>query len=179
MFFTSDNHFFHTRIKEFCPKTRLGDTVQEMNELMIKAYNDRVGYSDVAYFLGDFSFGQAKETKDILSRLNGEKHLILGNHDKVIRGDMSIQRMFASVQEYKEVVVSKTRFCLFHYPIAEHNQCHRGSVNLHGHTHGNYQSEYKVLDVGIDNRPQADMAPWYVDEILQVMSTRKTKTHDK
>jgi hypothetical protein len=42
---------------------------------------------------------------------------------------------------------------MFHYPIAEFNQQHRGAVHFHGHLHGNPSGieEYRVLDVGMDS----------------------------
>lgn len=179
MFFVSDNHFFHKNIQKFCPNTRRGADVLEMNELMIQAHNDRVGRGDIVFFLGDFSFGQAKETKEVISRLNGQKHLIYGNHDKVIKGDVSIQKMFVTVQDYKETSWDKTKICLFHFPMREWNQCHRGSIHLFGHVHGSMDSQIwgKSMDVGIDTRPNADMAPWHVEEIMAIMQNRSPITH--
>lgn len=177
MWFSSDHHFFHKNIMKFCPNTRVGTSTEEMNELLIAAHNSCVDYGDEVFFLGDFSFGTAQETKSIVARLNGKKHLIYGNHDKVIQSDMSIQRMFDSIQHYKELTYSKIKLCLFHYPIAEWNQCARGSIQLHGHTHGNYQSEFRVFDVGIDNRSDRLMKPWHADEIINLMSKRANMSH--
>lgn len=42
IFFTSDNHFYHKNIRKFCPETRKGETVEEMNELMIQKWNETV-----------------------------------------------------------------------------------------------------------------------------------------
>lgn len=104
---------------------------------MIEAHNEVVRKNDLVYFLSDFSFGTAQQTLEIVSRLNGTKHLIYGNHDKVIRGDASIQRKFVTVQDYKKVSVDRINAVLFHFPMREWEQCHRGYYHLHGHTHGN------------------------------------------
>jgi calcineurin-like phosphoesterase family protein len=41
---------------------------------------------------------------------------------------------------------------MFHYPIAEFDQMHRGAVHFHGHLHGGKSGleRYRVLDVGMD-----------------------------
>jgi calcineurin-like phosphoesterase family protein len=42
---------------------------------------------------------------------------------------------------------------MFHYPIAEWNQMHRGAVHFHGHLHGTPSGieNYRALDVGMDS----------------------------
>ena len=53
--------------------------------MLIKNINDRVEKNDTLWILGDFGFGEtAKKTgylEDVFDRLNGEKHLVIGNHD--------------------------------------------------------------------------------------------------
>jgi hypothetical protein len=41
---------------------------------------------------------------------------------------------------------------MFHYPIAEWDQMHRGSVHFHGHLHGNVSGmeKYRCRDMGMD-----------------------------
>lgn len=179
MFFVSDNHYFHRNIQKFCPDTRRGSDVLEMNELMIQAHNERVGRNDVVFFLGDFSFGQAKETKEVLLRLNGQKHFIIGNHDKVMISDASIREMFVTFQHYKETSWNKIKICMFHFPMREWNHCHYGSIHLFGHVHGSLDDQPwgKSMDVGIDSRPSGDMAPWHIDEIIQKLKDRPDITH--
>lgn len=179
VWFTSDNHFWHKNIKKFCPNTRQGETVEEMNELMIEAHNSVVGRNDVVFFLGDFSFTDAQRTKEIIGRLNGQKHLIFGNHDKVIRGDKSIQNMFVSVQDYKRTSIDKQSIILLHYPMREWESMHHGSVHLFGHVHGNlmHKPHGRSMDVGIDTRPNGDMKPWHWDEIWAIMKDKPVLEH--
>lgn len=176
-FFVSDNHFFHKNIQRYCPKTRFGKDVEEMNELMIAAHNAKVPENGTVYFLGDFSFGTAEQTQGVIRRLNGHKHLIYGNHDKIIKNDHVAQRMFESVQDYKEINVEKTRVILFHFPMREWNQMHRGSYHLFGHVHGGFdhQPHGRSMDVGIDTR--TDMAPWSWEEVHRVISKREVLRH--
>lgn len=174
-FFTADNHFFHKRIQAICPNTRRGDSLEEMHELMIDRWNNTVGKYDTVEMLGDFSFGKAEATLNILQRLNGVKHLIKGNHDHWITN--VTQSHFASINDYKEYKYDGQFIVLCHYPIAEWNKCHRGSYHLHGHTHGSYQAEGRILDVGIDNRISNDMDLWEWSEIVDYMAERPITTH--
>ena len=86
-YFTSDLHFSHKNIAKFCPQFRPFDNVEEMDEF----FNPNHGMKpltpeDTVYNLGDFSFAQDhKQIERVLSRLNGQHHLIYGNHDHVIR----------------------------------------------------------------------------------------------
>lgn len=148
-----------------------------MTELMIEAHNKKVSPSSTVYFLGDFSFGDAQQTKSVISRMNGHKHLIYGNHDKVILGDLSIQNMFESVQFYKVINLSGKRIVGFHFPMREWDQMHRGAYHLFGHVHGGLDAEPwgRSMDVGIDTR--TDMAPWSFEEIDAILSKREILEH--
>ena len=66
---------------------------------------------------------------------------------------------------------------MMHYPIYRWNRQQHGSIHLHGHTHGSYQGEEKILDVGIDNRPNCDMGLWELEEILDFMINRPVLRH--
>ena len=59
-------------------------SVEEMNEYMIKKWNNKVRPQDEIVILGDFSMGKGVETNELLDRLNGIKFLIEGNHDKYL-----------------------------------------------------------------------------------------------
>lgn len=58
-----------------------------MNEDLIKRWNMRVTDSDDVYIVGDmfFKYKDISEVKSVLTRLNGKKHLIKGNHDKFLK----------------------------------------------------------------------------------------------
>lgn len=173
--FTSDNHFFHRGILRFCPETRQGTTAEEMNELMIEKWNSQVGEKDTVYTLGDFSFGNANETEDILRRLNGRKHLIKGNHDHWIDGRTRVY--FESISDYKEIQIDKKKVVMFHYPIYEWNKMHYGSYHLFGHVHGGATVPGRAIDVGIDARPQKDMGLWTWEELDAILAARELRKH--
>lgn len=101
IYFTSDTHYFHKNVITYC--NRPYESLEQMHEKLIENYNSVVGPNDECYILGDFSFGNAGNTEEIVKRLNGKKHLILGNHDG------------HSATRYKamgfESVVNNQKFC--------------------------------------------------------------------
>ena len=167
IWFTSDTHYFHTNILKHANRAYL--CVEDMNEDLIKRYNEVVKPKDTVYHLGDFSFGNKKDTASVIRRLNGTIHLILGNHDKVIKG--SIKDMFESVSHYKEIKgPDKRKIILCHYAFRVWNGSHRGAWNLHGHSHGTLEDlGIKQIDVGVDVH---DMYPISMEEIEVEMSKR-------
>jgi len=58
------------------------DSVNFMNYTMIKKWNSIVKPEDIIYHLGDFAYYSKIDAKHLVSKLNGYKVLILGNHDK-------------------------------------------------------------------------------------------------
>jgi calcineurin-like phosphoesterase family protein len=57
--------------------------VEEMNEVMIEKWNNRVNKNDLVYHIGDVGFFKsAQQMQDTMSLLNGRKILIKGNHDR-------------------------------------------------------------------------------------------------
>ena len=146
-FVTSDLHFFHKNILKFCNDSRPYENVEDMNEGIISHWNSIVGENDVVLHLGDFSFKGKEATEEILERLNGHIVFILGNHCKVLRS--SIKGL--TTYDYLEFRFNGVKVCCSHYPFASWNQQGRGSVMLHGHTHGSYQGDGRIVDVGFDN----------------------------
>lgn len=89
-FFTSDTHFGHKRIIELC--NRPYADVEDMNENLIKNWNDTVAPDDEVFHLGDVALGPWSEWDGLLSRLNGHITLVIGNHDRVFAGEKQKQR---------------------------------------------------------------------------------------
>lgn len=176
-YFTSDAHYFHKRIMEICPHTRKGNDLEEMHELMIEVWNRTVKPHDTVDILGDFSFGTPAKTITILQRLNGHKNLVIGNHDHWINDETKL--FFNEILPYKAVKIDGRFIVMCHYPIARFDRMAYGAYHLHGHTHGDYTVEGRVLDVGIDARPQKDMGLWHFDEIVEHMEPLKYTGHHK
>ena len=148
-------HFGHKNIMSFCPVTRarFRNDVDYMNEAMVKEWNDIVQPEDAVYVLGDVAFCNAEKATEYMRRLNGSKILIEGNHDVKLLKHQSFRDCFESIHSYLKVVYDKTNVIMFHYPIAEWDQMHRGAVHLHGHLHGGTSGleAYRARDVGMDS----------------------------
>lgn len=79
VFIISDTHFGHENIIKYC--NRPFASVEEMDQIMIKRWNETVSNNDIVIHLGDFSFYGKDKTREIIQKLNGKKILIMGNHD--------------------------------------------------------------------------------------------------
>ena len=148
IFFTSDIHFFHKSVIDF--ERRPFDNTDEMNAVIIKRWNRTVAAKDTVYILGDVSFGTREETTKIIQKLNGNKCLVLGNHDKL---NMAQKKLFGWVKHYYKLRVDKHRFILFHYPIFAWEGKEKGYYHLHGHVHTNSHHDVQVvnkINVGMD-----------------------------
>lgn len=102
VFFTSDTHFCHSRVIAY--SDRPFADVAQMNEALVRNWNAVVPKDGIVFHLGDFCFG----TKKVLDQLNGQIHLILGNHDmRECRRDFMSR--FASVQMERMIEVGDRR----------------------------------------------------------------------
>ena len=139
---------------------------EDVNEALIANWNARVGRNDRLYHLGDFSFLNRARTEEVVSRLNGQLHVIRGNHDRTLE---SLQGRFASFQQYKEIRVGTQRLVLFHFPILSWHHANRGAWHLHGHCHGNLAEDPAIprMDVGVDC---TGFAPIAFDEVAEHLS---------
>lgn len=160
VWFTSDTHFWHGNIIRFC--NRPFETIEKMNEELIRRWNETVPADGVVFHLGDFTFGGAKEWNEILSRLNGKIYLILGNHDMKQRRQGFMKR-FEYVTQQMTIRVGSQTIILNHNPFLTYGGCYRNTWQLFGHVHsgpladkGKDLTRLQVLfprqyDVGVDN----------------------------
>jgi calcineurin-like phosphoesterase family protein len=179
IYFTSDQHYYHKNICKFAD--RPFSDVDEMNEALIKAHNQTVSPQDTVWMTGDFAFSNITNVKSILRRLNGKKHLVLGNHDKQIRNhsELVTDGLLESIQDYREVNVGKQSIVLFHYGMRVWNKSHHGSWHLYGHSHGSLPPHGLSMDVGVDSKSITDeYRPYSFDEIKRFMDGRKTEVVD-
>lgn len=150
-FITSDLHFSHKNIIKYFPESRPYSSTDEMNEDIITKWNCMATPQDTTYILGDVAFCHASEAVQLLSRLNGKKILVKGNHDCHQLKDPSFRSMFESIHDYLEIKINKTTIVLFHYPIYSWNKKHYGSIMLHGHSHvKSIPVDGRITDVGMD-----------------------------
>ena len=144
-FFTADTHFGHANLIEY--DNRPLDTVEAMDDFLIDNWNLVISKSDIVYHCGDFAWKGSKFVGDIKKRLNGQIHLIMGNHDKVNR---EVAKMFASISQLKKIRVDGQEIWLSHFPLKTWVHKSEGAWNIHGHCHGRLiNPEQNSVDVGV------------------------------
>ena len=132
VFLVSDTHFGHAGVCRFTTKTgeklRPWTDPDEMDEEMVKRWNETVGPKDKVYHLGDVVIN--RKALKIMHRLNGDKVLIRGNHD--IFKDEDYREHFRELRAYHVM----NGMILSHIPIHTES-LGRFGVNIHGHLHSN------------------------------------------
>ena len=179
IWFTSDLHFGHKNILKFCK--RPWDTVEEMDEGLIQNWNRVVGKDDLVFNLGDFAFATNGRWKELINRLNGHIHLILGNHDVVRWPGDKIMELFECVSHQMILKIDGRTVYLNHYPYLCFGGAWRKPENavyqLFGHVHsgpncGGTDTNRLVnlfpyqYDVGVDNNDYFPIAWTQVKEII-------------
>lgn len=171
-------HFFHDNIIRFCK--RPFNSVEEMNAVLIKNWNDRIGPDDIVFHLGDFAWGGSQVWNEVLDQLNGHIHLIVGNHDeKNLR--QGYMNKFESVTYQKHITIEDKSIYLNHYPFLAFGGAYRGEQatwQLFGHVHSKpgstglditrmqylFPTQY---DVGVDNNDYAPVSFAEVKKIIE------------
>jgi calcineurin-like phosphoesterase family protein len=185
IYFTSDLHFGHRNIIDYANRPfwdnkiveKGGNVVLEksavdfMNESLIQNWNDIVGEDDTVYVLGDVAMGKIADSLPLVLKLNGNKFLIPGNHDrchfmhsdKKRKGwkekyeDVGFHILGNSVDDGCGVVPMSYQgydFLLCHFPYVGDSQyderysAYRPDFNgqwlLHGHTHSDKVYEKSI-----------------------------------
>lgn len=160
---TSDTHFGHENIIKYTK--RPFSTVEEMDETIIKNWNEVVKPRDIVWHLGDFSWRSAGYYR---RRLNGDINLILGNHDFKKLG-IADRRLFQSVNTLFEFKQGDISITLCHFAMRVWNKSHFNAWHLYGHSHGTLPGQGKSIDVGVDTH---GFYPYSFDEIKSIMNAR-------
>ena len=133
VFLVSDTHFGHAGVCKFTEsdgvtKTRPWTDPAEMDEEMVKRWNDTVRPNDKVYHLGDVVIN--RKALSTMARLNGDKVLIRGNHD--IFPDVEYRKYFRELRAYHVM----NGMILSHIPLHS-DSLGRFGTNIHGHLHSN------------------------------------------
>ena len=160
IWFTADTHFCHENIVRFSGRPFKNAT--EMNEEIIRRWNETVPEDGTVFHLGDFCLGGSKDWNNIMRRLHGMIYLILGNHDfrNIKQPFMSL---FEMVTQQMTIRVGGQSIILNHNPFLCYGGSYRDKWQLFGHVHSGPLSttgldlpRLKMLfprqyDVGMDN----------------------------
>ena len=184
---SSDHHFHHSNIIKYC--NRPFETVEEMNQALIDNWNSVVGKDDDVYHLGDLCFGNIEKWNSVLEPgvLNGNIHLILGNHDvpRVFKEGVYKER-FCEITYQKMLLADGWTVFLNHFPFMDFsNNIDHKVAQAFGHIHSGpfsvgttTEEKMKMLkwnqyDVGVDNN---DYTPISLERFFNEIIKKREKT---
>lgn len=145
VYFSSDTHFFHKNILEYCPGRGFTD-LDAMNKAIIAAHNSRVGPGDTYIHIGDFAMGQSSQWASILPQMNGTKLLVRGNHDGTHSKMQSIG-FNTTCDSLRLVGTPHGSIWCEHVPHLKHD-C---DYHLCGHVHQRWETHKpRIINVGVD-----------------------------
>lgn len=165
--FTADTHFGHVNIISYSarPFVKLDGQpdVVAMDEALVRNWNEMVQPDDVVWHLGDFALRPNRLVSGYAKRLNGVKHLVLGNHDRCSK--TVYREMGFEVHKGDTLCVGDVRIRMVHDParldLANHD------LGLCGHVHEAWKEVSRegkrVINVGVDVR---DFRPVALAELL-------------
>lgn len=176
----SDTHFGHQKTctvfkRDDGSPLRPFSCSEEMDEFMVKAWNDRVRPEDRVYHLGDVVIN--RKSLSTLGRLNGRKVLIKGNHDI-----FNLQDYLPYFDDIRGYCV-KNGYILSHIPVHPES-LERFGANIHGHLHANRVMWEDPLDADksrIDGRylnvsvEQIDFAPLLWEDAVKRIDEQQKK----
>ena len=155
-FYISDLHLFHKNVTGEGSNfdNRPFSTLEEMHNTLKENWNNIVSNADHVYILGDLAWKENEDVIQLVSTLRGNKHLIIGNHDRV--KDQRFKQLFVEVCNYKEckdIIGGKEyHIVMSHFPFAFWNHQHHyrrdgqehecWSVHLYGHVHNSIEEKY-------------------------------------
>lgn len=165
VFLVSDTHFGHAGVCRFTrddgfTKLRPWDDPAEMDEAMVKAWNETVKPTDKVYHLGDVVIN--RKALSIMHRLNGDKVLIKGNHDIFKLSDYTPH--FRDIRAYHVM----NNMILSHIPIHP-DGLYRFKANIHGHLHANRvmrdgEIDPRYFNVSVE---QIDFRPMLFEDVVK------------
>lgn len=164
IWFTSDLHIGHTNIISYC--SRPFSSVDEMNDELVKRWNDRVQKHDTVYVVGDMFLGLVENAIPYVKSLRGRKILIRGNHDR--KSSIMLESGFDEVHNRIEMKLKDGRSALLIHEPSKNVSYDEFDVIVHGHHHGPPIVSGKMINVCVDNW---DFKPISEDELCQITTT--------
>ena len=169
---TSDLHFGHVGICNFLKndgtKVRPWDNYEEMDEELVKRFNDKVKPDDTCYILGDVVINRRALTT--IARLNcRDMVLIKGNHDLFRLNEYT--PYFRDIRAY----MVYDNILLSHIPV--HPQSlERWGGQIHGHLHNddvlnNGVPDPRYFNVCVEKH---DFAPILLQDAISILKERIT-----
>ena len=157
IYIIADHHFYHQNILNYTRKEF--NNLEEMNEFILKKHNETINHEDIVIFLGDFCF-KTNHILDLLTKMNGHKYLVLGNHDSkdLIRKypSLGFEGIFTMPIKIKdnylshEPLLNEERNDLTFQLITKEFKT-KNALNYHGHIHDTIINKPNYHNVTCEN----------------------------
>lgn len=141
-----------------------------MNEEIIKRHNEVVGRDDIVIHCGDFCTKSNPFANSIIHRLNGTHEFLVGSHDSWLKNSIYNKNI---IWEKK---IDGIHLVACHYAMRTWPRSHHGSIQIHGHSHGNLSMAINQLDVGVDN---TNFYPLSLKQIINIIKSHKLYETDR
>lgn len=165
VFFIADTHFGDDKILRY--ENRPFESVEQMDEELALRWNEAVGPEDAVFHLGDFSVHPPDRDRELLSRLNGEKVLVLGNHDRHRTPEEWRGLGFAEAVPWP--ILYKGFFLLSHEPVYVNQNM--PYANLYGHVHSSPSyRDFSPQSVCV-SAERTEYAPLPFDRVRELLQT--------
>jgi calcineurin-like phosphoesterase family protein len=155
IYLTTDTHFFHDRMVEFCGRPQDHTQITGKNLLQLQ-----VEPTDILIHLGDIAMGHDQEAHDqFIKPLKMRKWLVKGNHDR--KSDhWYLENGWDFVCNYFNGTFFQKNIVFSHIPVAWD---HRYDLNIHGHFHNTNHRNHEPELVKIENSRQKLLAIEYTN----------------
>ncbi len=130
VFFIADTHFGDSNVIIY--ENRPFSSADDMDSILVKNWNDTVSENDTIFVVGDLSFHDKEKTLEICRNLNGEKFLVMGNHDTE-NEQFYYECGFSGVSRYP--IIYSSFWIISHEPLYVNRNM--PYANIFGHVHGN------------------------------------------
>ncbi len=155
-YFISDTHFGHSKVYEGKQARVWANNSEDGDEYMINKWNSVVKTNDTVYHLGDVAF--PKKSLEILSKLNGKKILIKGNHDIYpLKYYFKYFHDIRGAYEFENIIFT-------HIPVHIREK-KRWKMNVHGHLHNDTIDDIFYKNVCVE---QINATPIHFDELTNL-----------
>lgn len=185
IYYIADTHFRDQSIFDKCK--RPFKSIEDMENIIIDNWNKRVKDDDVVYVLGDIAKDDDSSIIQIFEKLNGHKHLIVGNHDHQILDSIRKSKLFESINFIDLIMDNGRKVCVCHYPLMDWMEFNRNGILVYGHIHNKsakngysyklmkeYYKDLPAYNCGVD---VCDFEPKTLDELINLKEANKDEAY--
>lgn len=158
VYFISDLHLGHDSM---AIKRGFKDS-EEMFQYLKERWNKVVHKRSIVYILGDIT-REKRTFYPLLDQLNGEKYVVLGNHDM----RSHVEELLKYVKGVAGMIKYKKKIFLTHCPIHPRELDFRVMYNIHGHIHEENIDDKRYINVSCE---QIDYTPKTLGELIPYYS---------